>query len=226
MFDVQPRIATDDRYHDIEAKAQNASYNLSETDLNEETSLTLLTIKQENATSLSDIIKGRRVVDLGYVLTQFEHIVKYTQYCTMGKMNFVKEGTAGLHSSLYFHCDNCDKTVVLSKSNNHPWKQKGVNKRVVRDCLSTGIGHRQCEELLTLLDVPFMNQGLLPKKQLKRGTNICVKQYKQGKKKQHAIDKRNLTVVDGKEMPYIMVIVDGGWSKQSYGHGYNASSGV
>lgn len=26
--------------------------------------------------------------------------------------------------------------------------------------------------------------------------------------------------------PYITVIADGGWSKRSYGHGYNAASGV
>lgn len=26
--------------------------------------------------------------------------------------------------------------------------------------------------------------------------------------------------------PYITVIADGGWSKRTYGHGYNAASGV
>ncbi|KAF2887831.1 hypothetical protein ILUMI_18342 [Ignelater luminosus] len=34
--------------------------------------------------------------------------------------------------------------------------------------------------------------------------------------KQHAIDKENLTVVDGKEISYITVIVDDGWSKRFY----------
>jgi hypothetical protein len=31
-------------------------------------------------------------------------------------------------------------------------------------------------------------------------------------------------VIDG--VPFTTVIVDGGWSKRSYGHGFNASSGV
>ncbi|KAF2904114.1 hypothetical protein ILUMI_02067 [Ignelater luminosus] len=89
-------------------------------------------------------------------------------------MNFVKEETTGLHSALYFHCDNCDKTVVLSSD--HPSKQKDVNKSVVWGYLNTV--------------------------------------QKAGKeKKQHAIDKVNLTVVDRKEIPYITVIVNGGWSK-------------
>lgn len=38
-----------------------------------------------------------------------------------------------------------------------------------------------------------------------------------------AIEKGNVCV-DG--TPYITVIVDGGWSKRSYGHGFNAASGV
>lgn len=37
-----------------------------------------------------------------------------------------------------------------------------------------------------------------------------------------AIEKGH--VEDG--IPFITVIVDGGWSKRSYGHAYNASSGV
>lgn len=41
--------------------------------------------------------------------------------------------------------------------------------------------------------------------------------------KRIAEDKGNLTS-DG--IPYITVIVDGGWSKRTYGHGYNAASGV
>lgn len=41
--------------------------------------------------------------------------------------------------------------------------------------------------------------------------------------KEIAIKKGQFTP-DG--TPYITVIGDGGWSKRSYGHGYNASSGV
>lgn len=41
--------------------------------------------------------------------------------------------------------------------------------------------------------------------------------------KRIAVEKGNITS-DG--IPYITVIADGGWSKRSYGHGYNAASGV
>jgi len=32
--------------------------------------------------------------------------------------------------------------------------------------------------------------------------------------------------VDPDGVPWITVYVDGGWSKRTYGHGYNAASGV
>jgi len=32
--------------------------------------------------------------------------------------------------------------------------------------------------------------------------------------------------VDPDGIPYITVLLDGGWSKRSYGHSYNAASGV
>lgn len=43
-------------------------------------------------------------------------------------------------------------------------------------------------------------------------------------------EERRLAVsngdVDGTGMPFITVLVDGGWSKRSYGHTYNAASGA
>jgi hypothetical protein len=42
--------------------------------------------------------------------------------------------------------------------------------------------------------------------------------------KERAIAVEKGHIEDG--FPYITVIVDGGWSKRSYGHGYSASSGV
>lgn len=41
--------------------------------------------------------------------------------------------------------------------------------------------------------------------------------------KKNAVESGHITA-DG--TPYISVVCDGGWSKRSYGHGYNAASGV
>lgn len=38
-----------------------------------------------------------------------------------------------------------------------------------------------------------------------------------------AMEKGDVTL---EGIPFITVIGDGGWSKRTYGHGYNASSGV
>lgn len=43
-------------------------------------------------------------------------------------------------------------------------------------------------------------------------------------------EERDLAIqnghVDDDGIPYITVVVDGAWSKRSYGHNYNALSGV
>ncbi|KAK4882592.1 hypothetical protein RN001_002710 [Aquatica leii] len=44
--------------------------------------------------------------------------------------------------------------------------------------------------------------------------------------KRLAIENNQFIEISGNRVPYISVIVDGAWSKRSYGHGYNASSGV
>ena len=41
-----------------------------------------------------------------------------------------------------------------------------------------------------------------------------------------ALEKGDFILVNGIEVPCITVVVDGSWSKRSYGHGYNASGGM
>nr|CAI5848746.1 unnamed protein product [Callosobruchus analis] len=79
-----------------------------------------------------------------------------------------------------------------------------------------------------ILDIPPMASRTFQKETYK--LNKIWKEYleedmeENGKQeKQVAIEKGHI-MLDG--TPYIIVIVDGGWSKRTYGHGYNAVSGV
>lgn len=47
---------------------------------------------------------------------------------------------------------------------------------------------------------------------------------KAGEEERQIALKKGHLMSDG--TPYITVIADGGWSKRTYGHGYNAASGV
>lgn len=95
---------------------------------------------------------GRRIVDLAHVLKEYQTVVTHPIKCTMGRMKFIKETRVGLVSNLHFHCDNCNKTFIVSTEP----PGKSVNNAVVWGSLSTGIGHNQCEELFAVLNIPFM----------------------------------------------------------------------
>lgn len=104
--------------------------------------------------TISQKLKGRRVVNLGYVLEKYSAVVKHSLRCTMGRMEFQKEFRHGLHSKLVFYCDNCEQSMTINTE--PPEAIKTVNSTVVWGSLSTGLGHNQCEELFGVLDIPFM----------------------------------------------------------------------
>lgn len=106
--------------------------------------------------SISEILDGRRIVNLGHVLKEYEKILNHKYKCTMGRMDFVKEHRKGIISYLHFYCDSCEKRYVITTD--RPGKSlDDVNKAVVWGSLSVGIGHSQCEELFGVLEVPFLN---------------------------------------------------------------------
>lgn len=120
----------------------------------------LLPLEIENDTnyrSISEQLQGRRIVNLGHILQEYEKIIKHPQVCTMGRMNFVKETRLGLVTRLHFFCDNCERSyIILSEPVGS--SIKNINSAAVWGSLSVGIGHNQCEELLGILDVPFLSE--------------------------------------------------------------------
>lgn len=106
--------------------------------------------------SIKHLLNGRRIVNLGHVLSEYEKICKHGDKCTMGKMTFVKETRFGLTSRLHFFCDNCEEATVLSTDPNNG--ENEITKAVVWGNMSIGIGKYQCEELFAIMDIPFMTQ--------------------------------------------------------------------
>lgn len=109
----------------------------------------------ESYRSISDIMEGRRIVNLGHVLKEYGKVLNHKYKCTMGRMDFIKETRKGLISYLHFYCDNCGKHYVITTDCTGKSLQD-VNNAVVWGSLSVGIGHSQCEELLGVLEIPFM----------------------------------------------------------------------
>lgn len=102
--------------------------------------------------SIAEQIFGRRLVDLGYVLKCYEQVVMHKFHCTMGDMRYVGESKRGVSSLLNFYCDNCNKDLVISTT--VPGAKNDVNDSLAWASTSIGIGFKQCEEFLGVLDIP------------------------------------------------------------------------
>ncbi|XP_044760382.1 uncharacterized protein LOC123317835 [Coccinella septempunctata] len=174
--------------------------------------------------SIKDLLHGRRIVNIGHILFEYEKIIRHSERCTMGRMAFVKETRFGLISRLHFFCDNCDESMILCTDPSN--KDNDLSSAVVWGNLSIGIGKNQCKELFAVMDIPFMTQKTFIRKtcQIKKiWERKMLENMLQAseEEKKIAIEKGNINA-DG--TPFITVIVDGGWCKRSYG--FNAASEV
>ena len=123
-------------------------------------------------------------------------------------------------------CNNnlCGKTVDISTE-----KEGGhLNSLTVLGALGTGSGFVQEQEKFATMNMAYMSQPTFSKYErlltpiLSEATN---------EKLREAI-REEITLafergdVDANGLPCITVIEDGGWCKGTYGHGYNAASGI
>ncbi|KAF2882521.1 hypothetical protein ILUMI_23657 [Ignelater luminosus] len=176
------------------------------------------------------IIQGNRIVELGYIIDRVLHLqYEHTKICTLGKL-FVEDETRknlGLISSINLKCNMCaNKYVVFTED-----PKKGIsliNTGVVWGTLATGSTHSHLSELLSCMDVPQMPASMFNKLEAKLGeewkNSLWRSMEAAGvKEKENAIEMNNV-YEDG--TPWITVYLDGSWSKRSYGHNYDAPSGM
>lgn len=168
-------------------------------------------------------IEGRRIVDIGHLLKEInKKIINHSIKCARGRMYAVNEKRKGLNSEIIFFCNTCKKYEIISMDNGD------INLDFTWGLSSVGAGYAQGEELLAVLNVPMMAKStfLLRQKKTK-----CIWESKLLEEmKENAQIEKEIAIesgdVDSDGIPFITVVVDGGWSKRSYGHNYNALSGV
>ena len=93
--------------------------------------------------------------------------------------------------------------------------------------MSTGGGLTRLNSTLALMDVPGVQKRMYTDTEEFLGNEMrtCLAQSMQDvakEEKRHAIDTNSFH----QGIPSITVVVDGGWSKRSHKHSYNAKSGV
>ena len=137
---------------------------------------------------------------------------------------------SGLAVILQASCIKCGhifsiKTSPRAQTSNG--KQWAVNLGAVLGELSTGGGLTRLNSTLALVDVPGMHKRMYSdiEEFLGKEMRIHLTQSMQQvaeEEKQHAIETNSFH----QGIPSITVVVDGGWSKRSHKHSYNAKSGV
>ncbi|KAF2888805.1 hypothetical protein ILUMI_17368, partial [Ignelater luminosus] len=119
------------------------------------------TVLNESMTSTSDNLEvcGRRIVNVEHLFKQiFNSSVGHEPFnCNITNMYLTKERRVGLICIFYLKCKVCGlkqtlETDVLGRST----KDMDINLATTLAAVSTGIGYSQCEEMMAVLNVPFM----------------------------------------------------------------------
>ena len=181
---------------------------------------------------------GSRIINLEQLASFVNTFTQHVLSCP--KSALIEEGSAitiegesqqGLASIIGMKCNGCKtvlhmetSTKVRGPTGNKRWE---CNIAAVWGQMATGGGHKKLKETMATLGVPIMSQrsfitterdiGEWWRRQLENSMTEA------GKEEHRLAIERN----DYHEgVPSITVVVDGGWSKRSHRHSYNAKSGV
>ena len=148
-----------------------------------------------------------------------------------GSVRLTGKTRNGLASIFKGHCEKCDHTITFqtSKKVKEPrgYSRWECNLAAVWGQMSTGQGHSQLEESMSVLGVPVMTKAgfIFTEREIGEQWKVELQQLmvEAGQEEKRLAEEKG----DYHEsVPAITVIVDGGWSKRSHKHSYNAKSGV
>lgn len=142
-------------------------------------------------------------------------------------MKVTNERHTGLISILTFKCDVCG---IIEECSTEDLKieKSPLNYGAVWGTLSTGNTYTHLKELLSVLDIPCMSYKLYQQIEMELGDNFTNNLY--ASMVEAGQEEKKWAIKNGQvgedDIPWVTVYLDGGWSHRSYGHNYNAASGV
>ena len=159
-----------------------------------------------------------------------EELNAHSSRC-QGAVRLIGECRNGLASILRGHCEVCEHTIRLETSKKvkgpRGYRRWESNLAAVWGQMTTGQGHSQLEESMSTMGVPVMTKATFISTE--KDIGACWKAELQQSMAEAGREERGLAEERGsfhEGVPAITVIVDGGWSKRSHNHSYNAKSGV
>ena len=178
------------------------------------------------------VIDGARIVNIEQLGKYVNELSSHVARCkeNNGVIAFLGEKRDGLASILSTEC-GCGHKINLETSRKikgpsgyHRWE---INLAAVWGQMATGGGHSTLQETMAYCGVPVMAKKSFTKAERSIGEwwRDCLQQSMEEAGKR----ERELAIERGdyhNGVPAITVITDGGWSKRSHRHSYNAKSGV
>ena len=175
-------------------------------------------------------ITGSRIMNMTELSKSIEHLTSHSAKCG-GYCMLEGETHVGLATVISARCTNCHQEFKISSSTytttSTGAKKWHINIAAVLGQMSTGGGNARLEKVLTTMGVPGMRKQLFRSTEQFLGESMK-EQLVQSmaaagqKERELAISSNNYH----QGVPYVSVVADGGWSKRSHKHSYNAKSGV
>ena len=164
------------------------------------------------------------------MLQRYIHQVTAHSNCD-GSIVLTGEMRQGLASILYSECTKCGHKIQLDTSDKvvgpKGYNRWECNLAAVWGQMVTGGGHACLQETLSVLGIPSMTKKTFMSTERDIGEfwkSMLQDSMSQAGKEEKQLAERRGDFHQG--VPAITVILDGGWSKRSHRHSYNAKSGV
>ena len=175
-------------------------------------------------------LNGSRIINLSKLQQYIDDLTRHGTRCT-GTVTLSGELRDGLASVIKTKCTTCDHTIVLETSEKvkgpRGYKRWECNLAAVWGQMVTGGGHSHLEETMSVLGVPAPAKKTFVQTERDIGEwwqeNLWESMLEAGREEKRLAEERG-EFHHG--VPAITVVVDGGWSKRSHKHSYNAKSGV
>ncbi|OXA47165.1 Alkaline nuclease [Folsomia candida] len=133
------------------------------------------------------------------------------------------------NSLLNIQCQKCDETFSCHNTSRNTLLS--YNEALVWGLYLSGSNYQQMQVLFTALQVkiPSFSQFQITESDMlqkfKKAQDLILK--KNGEHvKNMAIERGSYVYINEKKIPAVNVVVDGSWSKRSYGHGYDSNTGM
>ena len=186
--------------------------------------------KANRKTGQVRLLNDNRIISLHQLQQQVEAIANHTASCkSYNEISINEQKREGLASVFTIHCNGCSEDFTLATSakvkgpSGHQYWEN--NLAAVWGQMSTGGGHAILQETMSVLGLPTMTKKSFMATERRIGEwwwNHLQESMKSAGEMEKTIAISQNRYHQG--VPAIMVIVDGGWSKWSHKHSYNAKS--